>query len=113
MAAKRDIEITRGQDYTHVVTIQTRVSGVATPTNITGRTYTASIKRVKTQATPDASFVCTVTDGPGGEVTLTMADTVTETLDVGCYHWDLWQNTSGADVPILKGEAKVVQGVTG
>ena len=107
---KRDIEIIKGDTYTHV--IRRRVAGTTTPIAVTGYTFTAQLRKVKTQTTADASFSCAVTDGPNGEVTLTMANTVTTALDVGCYYWDLQQVASGVPVTILRGKAKVVSDTT-
>ena len=112
MAGKRNIEITQCEDYSHVITLNQRVAGVVTPINITGRTYSASLKKVKTQAVPDAVFTVVLTDPTDGEFTLYLGDTITCNLDVACYHWDVWQSVSGTNTPILKGEAKVVKGVT-
>lgn len=111
-AGKRDIEIIKGDDYVHVVTLNTRIAGVVTPLDITGRTYTAQIRKVKTQTTPDATFTCTVTDAANGEITITMANAVTATLRVDCYFWDLQQNASGILNTILAGKATVVSDVT-
>ena len=111
-AGKRDIEIIKGDDYVHVVTLNTKVLGVVTPLDITGRTYTAQIRRVKTQAAPDATFTCTVTNAPNGQVTITMANGITAGLKVDCYFWDLQQNASGIRNTILAGRATVVSDVT-
>jgi hypothetical protein len=109
---KRDIEIIKGDDYVHVVTLNTRIAGVITPLDITGRTYTAQIRKVKTQTSPDATFTCTVTDAANGEVTISMPNATTSTLRVDCYFWDLQQNASGIRNTILAGKATVVSDVT-
>lgn len=106
-AGKRDIEIIIGDDYSHVVTINTRSGSTLTPINITGRTYEAEIKKGASQPVV-ASFTCTVTNGAGGEVTITLSDTVTNTLTVGCYRWYLRQNASGVLNTILRGKCDVV-----
>lgn len=111
-AGKRDIEIIKGDDYAHVVTLNTRVAGVLTPINITGRTYMAHLRKLVSQAIPDATFTCTVTDGMAGEITITLANAITEDLRVDCYHWDLQQNAGGILNTILRGKATVVSDVT-
>lgn len=108
MAGKRDIQFTKGDDYSHVVTI-TNSSGAI---DITGRTYSAQIKRVSSQMTPDATFVCTVTNGAAGEVTLYLSDTQTDALAPARYNWDLQEDASGVISTILAGTCKVVQDVT-
>lgn len=108
MAAKRDIKITKGDDYSHVVTITNKTG----PINITGRTYTAEIKKVKTQALADVTITCTVTNGAGGEVTLTIPNSTTSTMPVDCSYWDLLENASGILTTILAGKVTVTQDVT-
>lgn len=108
MAGKRNIEITRGDDYSHVVTLATRSGSVVTPVNITGRTYTAQLRKAKSQVVPDAAFTCVVTNAAGGEVTITMAHAITAAIDPGCYYWDLQQNAGGILHTILGGKADVV-----
>ena len=105
-AGKRDIEIVVGDDYSHVVYIGTRVNGVFTPTNITGRTYTATVYKAISQPAV-ATMLAAVTNGPGGEVTLSLTDTVTAALTPDCYVWRLRQNAAGVDSTILKGKATV------
>ena len=107
-AGKRDIEIVRGDDYAHVVNLETP-SG---PIDITGRTYTAMLRKNPMQAVPDATFLAVVSDGPNGEITITLGHLATAALKVGCYRWDLQQDTGGIITTILKGEAKVVTDVT-
>lgn len=110
---KRDIEIIKGDDYSNVVTMSTRVNGVVTPTDITGRTYTAQMKETASQVLPTATFTCVVTDATHGEITITLSHTITSTLIPGCYVWDLKQNASGILTTIIGGEAKVKLAVTG
>lgn len=107
MAGKRNIEIIRGDDYSHVVTLATRSGTTVTPVNITGRTYIAQLRKAKSQTVPDATFTCTVTNASAGEVTITMAHAITATIDPGCYYWDLQQDAGGILNTILGGKAEV------
>lgn len=108
MAGKRNIQITKGDDYSHVVTI-TDSSG---PINITGRTYAAQVRKVAEQSTANATFTCTVTDAAGGEVTMYLADAITDTLEPGDYRWDLEENASGIITTLLAGRFRVVADIT-
>lgn len=102
--ANRNIEITKGDDYSHVVTIASRISGVIVPDNITGRTYTGQI-----DTTPAQAFTIVVTNAVNGEITLSLADTVTAGMPVGgCYHWFVRQNAFGFITTILRGKATIV-----
>lgn len=104
-AGKRDIEIIKGDDYLHVVTLETDTG----PINITGRTYTAVLRKTAGQVVPDATFTVTVTDAPNGEITITLSSAITTTLNVGCYEWKLTQNASGVISTILRGKADVTR----
>lgn len=108
MAGKRNITIRKGDDYSHVVTI----TNTAGPIDITGRTYTSQFRKIATQASPDGTFTVAVTDGPAGELTITMPNATTTNLDVGCYKWDLQENSGGIITTILAGEVNVITDVT-
>jgi hypothetical protein len=105
-AGRRDIEIIIGDDYVHVVYIGTRTNGVFTPTDITGRTYEATVYKAISHPVV-ATMNAVVSDGPNGEVTLTLSDAVTETLIPDCYKWKLRQDASGVENTILRGKATV------
>ena len=109
---KRDLEIYKGDDYAHTITLNTRTGSVLTPINTTGRTYTAQLRKVKSQVAPDATLTCTVTDGPNGVIVMTMARAITQALRVDCYYWDLQQTSSGVLTTILAGKVKVVSDTT-
>lgn len=109
---RRNISIKKGDDYSHVITLQTRSGSTYTPVDITGRTYSAQLKKRKSQASPDASFTCAVTSAVNGEVTLTLASTITADLVAGEYFWDLEQDAAGQINTILEGVAKVTSDVT-
>lgn len=109
MAGKRDFSIIKGDDYVHVITIKTRAGD---PIDLTGDVFTSQLRKVKTQVSPDATFVCVVTDGPNGKVTISLSHTTTSALDIGCYNWDLQRSVGGTVTTILVGEAKVVSDVT-
>jgi hypothetical protein len=111
-AGKRDITIIKGDDYTNEINFVTRSAGVTSPLPITGNVYTAQLRKVVTQAAPDATFVCTVTDGPNGILVVAMGHATTAALTVGCYHWDLQCNSSGTITTVLTGKATVTSDVT-
>lgn len=112
MAGKLDIEFTKGDDYSNVVTLTTCVGTTSTPINITGRTYTAKVRRVASQTTADAVFTCTVTNAVAGEVTIYLTSAQTNLLNPADYKWDLQENAGGIITTILAGRCRVVQDVT-
>lgn len=109
MAAKRNIKVTKGDSYSHVITLQT-LDGA--PIDVSGRTYQAMVRKVATQTAPNVTFTCTVTNGPAGEVTIYLTDVQTDTLDHGDYRWDFQEDASGIITTLLSGQFKVVQDVT-
>lgn len=102
--ANRDIEIIKGDDYSHVVTIASRIAGAIVPDNITGRTYTGQINTPTVQP-----FTIVVTNAAAGQITLSLTDAVTASLPVGgCYHWFVKQDAFGVITTILRGKATIV-----
>jgi hypothetical protein len=112
VAGRRNITIKRGDDYSHLITIATRSGSTVSPVDITGRTYTAQLRKALSQTVPDATFTCVVTDGPNGKVTMSMSHTITAALDPGCYYWDIQQDAGGVLNTFLGGKADVVTDAT-
>lgn len=78
--------------------------------DITGRTYRAQIRRkpaAAVSATPDV----TVTDGPGGTLTVVLDEDASRALS-GRYAWDLEQTVGGQRRTILAGTWAVDDDVT-
>jgi hypothetical protein len=107
--AKQNLTITRGDTESIVITMTTDGT---TPENITGRTYRAQIRAVKDAATISLSFTCVVTNGAGGEVTLTALPAATSGLTIGTQYWDLEETNSGVVSTILAGTVNVLADVT-
>jgi hypothetical protein len=107
--ADQDLTITRGDTETLVVTITTDGS---TAVDITGRTYTSQIRTQQDSTTIKASFTCTVTSGPTGQVTCVLSATSSAALSAGLYFWDLQENASSVISTILSGTVTVLADVT-
>ena len=107
--ADQDLTITRGDTETIVVTLTTDGT---TPIDITGRTYRAQIRSTQDSTTIKASFTCTVTSGPNGQVTCVLAAVDSATLSSGLYYWDLEETASGVVSTILAGNVTVLADVT-
>lgn len=109
MAGKRNIQLTKGDDYSHVITI-TNDAGVV---DITGRIYSAQVRKIASQPNPpDATFTYVLTNPTQGEVTIYLSDAATDALDPGTYRWDLQENASGVITTLLAGRLTVIQDVT-
>jgi hypothetical protein len=111
--AEQDLVITKGDTVSVVVTM---TSDGTTPINITGRTYSAKVRQTYRSPSASAEFVCTVTDGAAGEITMTMSAATTETLNnynnQQTYVWDLQENASGVITTVLSGNFIVLPDVT-
>ena len=108
-AGTRDISFYIGDDYTHVLNFE---DSSCLPIDISGRTYAAQIRKIKTQAIPDATFTCTVTNGPAGELTIFLTDIQTSVLVADGYFWDLKENVGALKTTILAGKCTVLQSTT-
>lgn len=82
---------TRGDDWTITGTISAGGAAV----NLTGATVTSQLRRSVESATAVATFTVTVTDAVAGEVSLALADTVTEDIAPGRYVFDVQVVLSG------------------
>jgi hypothetical protein len=107
--ATQNLTITRGDTETLLLTITT--DGV-TPVDITGRVYTCQFRNSPDDNAIAAEAVCSVTDGPNGQVTAVFAATETDDLDPGYFYWDLQENASGVISTILAGQVTVLADVT-
>lgn len=107
--ATQDLTITRGDTETIVVTSTTDGT---TPIDISGRTYSAQLRTTPDIAIVSASFTCTVTDAPNGQVTCVLSAANSALLDPGYYYWDLQENASGTISTLLSGTVTVLADVT-
>jgi hypothetical protein len=107
--AKQNFSITRGDTETVVVNITTDGS---TPVNITGRTYRAQLRSTKESPSISASFVCTITSAPLGQVTCVLSAAASAGLSAGTYYWDFEENNSGVITTIIAGTVNVLADVT-
>lgn len=107
--ATQDLIVTRGDTETVAITLTTDGT---TPINITGRTYTAQLRSTPDSAVIAASFTCSVTNGPAGQVTCSMSAATSALLTPGYYYWDLQENASGTISTLLSGQVTVLADVT-
>jgi hypothetical protein len=87
MPSSDTISLYRGEDVTLTFTMD--------PTaNITGWTITFA---VRSSEGIEITKTANVTDGPGGVFTVTLADTDTDALRTGTYHYDAWRVDAGSE----------------
>lgn len=115
--ATYNLTLYQGDRFELVVTIQS--GATPTPVNLTGLTPSAHIRRTKDAVSPLATFECTVTDAPNGEITCVLPSLEAAGLMKGSVvpdgYWDL-QTTDGAATPDvrtwLQGEVTIIEEVT-
>lgn len=106
----RNIAVTRGDDYQHLVTF-TDAAGL--PVDVTGRTYTAQIRAGTESPAVLATFTCAIATPPeDGAVWVTLDDADTAGLTPGRRAWDLQEDNAGVITTVLAGWCDVVGDVT-
>ena len=109
-AATYNLTIEQGADFA----IQLTLSEDGSAKNLTGYSARAQLRQKKTDASPAATFTCTVTDAPGGKIKMALSNSVTTDLTAGIYVYDLELFTAddGNVTRLLEGQATVVAEVT-
>jgi hypothetical protein len=109
MAALSNIYIDQGSDFQTVISLTDSNSDAL---NLTGYTALAQIRKTHGSSTIAATFGTTLTTD-SGQVTLTLADTVTAAMGSGRYVYDvLLTDGSGDKTRVLEGQAILTPGVS-
>lgn len=108
-AAKHNLIVSRGEDYSFTLTI----SESGSPVDVDGETFKAEIRRASGKPLV-ASFTCVVSDGPQGEVTVTLPRLESLKLDANTtYKWDIFRvQTDDTSTCLIKGDLRVEGDVT-
>ena len=109
-AATYNLTIEQGSDFA----IQLTLSEDGSAKNLTGYSARAQMRQKKTDASPSATFTCTVTDAVNGQVKMALGNSTTAALTAGIYFYDLELFTENDDIVtrLLEGQATVVAEVT-
>lgn len=107
-----NIEIIKGD--TLVINVTLYESDGVTPRNLTGKTYAAKLRsNPAATGAPDATFTQAVVSAPAGTMTLTLDNTVTDTLSPSLtYYFDLEETNGSVITTVLRRSLTVVQDVT-
>jgi hypothetical protein len=97
MAAERNISIYKGDSYTHEIRIRNSAN---VNTNITGRTYTAQMRKSRSSDSVVLSFTVAVTSAANGLVTMSLSSDATSSIEPGIYFYD-FEETNGSYVTTL------------
>ena len=108
-AAKHNLIVSRGEDYSFTLTI----SESGSPVDVDGETFKAEIRRASGKPLV-ASFTCVVSDGPQGEVTVTLPRSESLKLDANTtYKWDIFRvKTDETSTCLIRGDLRVEGDVT-
>ena len=109
MAALSNIYIDQGSDFTSVITLTDSNSDAL---NLTGYSALAQIRKSHGSTTIAATFGTALTTTTG-QLTMTLADTITAAMDSGRYVYDvLLTDGSGDKTRVLEGQAILTPGVS-
>lgn len=105
MAGNLNIECYKGDDIAK--TLRFRASDRTTAIDLTGYTFAATA--VKVDGTTAATFTVTCASPTSGNVTLSLADSVTTSLGAGSWKWSLRWTLSSVTTTILVGTFTVLE----
>ena len=109
MAIIANLFIDQGTDFSVTVDVSDTDGSVL---DLTGYTASAQIRKTYTSSNVSATFGTSIS-ASAGQVTLSLADTVTAGLNPGRYVYDLNIESSGGQTTrVVEGQAIVTPGVT-
>ena len=109
MAALSNIYIDQGADFTTVISLTDSNNEAL---NLTGYSALAQIRKTYGSTTISATFGTALTTTTG-QLTMTLADTITAAMDSGRYVYDvLLTDGSGDKTRVLEGQAILTPGVS-
>ena len=108
MAVKANIIIDQGTDFSALIDVQ---SASDTVYNLSG--YTVAAQMRKTYASSTAVTFGTSHNGVLGQISITLANSITNTLEPGRYMYDIEiTSAGGAKTRVVQGTATVTAGIT-
>ena len=107
-AGKYNIKIDQGSDFSLQLTVQE--DGAAK--NLTGFSARAQMGPTIDSSTLTATFTCTISNAANGILTMALANTVTDDIDVGQYFYDLELFTGTTSQRLIEGTVTVAGEVT-
>lgn len=109
MSAISNLYIDQGSDFSVTVGMTDATSAAL---DLTGATFLAQIRKTHSSSTVTATFSSSH-DSTGGNLTLTLADTVTAGITSGRYVYDvLMTNSSAEKTRVLEGQAIITPSVS-
>lgn len=81
-----NITVDIGTDFSKIYTVK---NSDGSAFNLTNYTATSKLKKYPDSDTVSASFASSITSPSSGQITVSIANTVTENLDPGRYYYDI------------------------
>jgi hypothetical protein len=111
MVAYTELFIDQGASYNNIITLTDDVTNANI--NLVGYSVSSQIKKSYYSNSLKGNIVCSLTDAPNGEITLTMTAANTALLNSGRYVFDIKMvDGSAVKTRILEGILIVTPGVT-
>ena len=104
MAAERNIEIYKGDSYTHEIRIRDSAN---VNTNITGRTYTAQMRKSRSSDSVVLSFTVAISSAANGVVTMSLTPDATSSVQPGTYFYDFEETNAGYVTTLMTGKVSL------
>ena len=103
-----NIEIEQGADFTSTFTITNSDGSVFSMSNA------SAIAKIKKHPTAGIAYTfSTSIESSTGKITLTMSDSITETMDAGRYYYDILLTSAGGNkTRVIQGMALVTAGIS-
>ena len=109
MAILANLFIDQGTDFSITVDVSDSAGAVL---DMTGYSAAGQIRKTYESSTVSATFTTSINES-GGQVTLSLTDTVTSAISAGRYVYDLNVTSSGGQTTrVVEGQAIVTPGVT-
>jgi hypothetical protein len=110
MTVYRELFVNQGANFASVITVTDENDQ---PANVVGCTFSSQIRKSYYSANASANIGCSITDGPNGNVTITMAPSVTANIPAGRYVYDIfYTNTANTVNRAFEGIVTVYPRVT-
>jgi hypothetical protein len=111
MAAYVELYMDQGANFRNVINLTDDVTNVNL--DITGYTVRSQMRRSYYSVNPSANIVCTITDSPAGEITMSLDSANTSSIKAGRYLFDLETiDGNGFVTRVLEGIITVTPQVT-
>ena len=109
-AATYNLTIEQGSDYA----IQLHLKEDSVNKDLTDYSARAQMRQKKTDASPAATFTCTVTSADEGKIKVALSNSTTTALTPGIYFYDLeiFTNGDASVTRLIEGQATVAAEVT-